>query len=78
MPTVITEGRFRLVIHTRENEFEPPHVHVWINHVDVCRINLFNRSFMENPPRGESRNIRQIYRKHEQALWQAWETHHGR
>ena len=28
MPTVAVEGQFRYVVNTRENAFEPPHVHV--------------------------------------------------
>ena len=38
MPTVVIEGRFRFVINTRENRFEPPHVHVWVDNQDTCRI----------------------------------------
>ena len=40
MPTVAIEGRFRFVVNTRENSFEPPHVHVWVGNEDVCRIEL--------------------------------------
>lgn len=29
MPTVALEGQFRFVDYTRENSFEPPHMHVW-------------------------------------------------
>ena len=38
MPTVATEVQFRFVVNTRENEFEPPHVHVWVGNEDVCRV----------------------------------------
>ena len=38
MPTVATEVQFRFVVNTRENEFEPPHVHVWVGNEDVCRM----------------------------------------
>lgn len=30
MPTVARQGQFRFVVNTRENAFEPPHVHVWV------------------------------------------------
>ena len=30
MPTAAVEGQFRFVVNTRENTFEPPHVHVWV------------------------------------------------
>ena len=29
MPTVAVQGQFRFVVNTRENSFEPPHVHVY-------------------------------------------------
>jgi len=50
MPAVAREGQFRFVVNTRENEFEPPHVHVWVGNEDVCRIELNRRTFMEEPP----------------------------
>ena len=50
MPTVAVEGQFRFVVNTRENRFEPPHVHVWVGNEDVCRIELNGGVFMENPP----------------------------
>lgn len=40
MPTVVVEGQFRFVVHTRENSFEPPHVHVRVAYPDVCRMEL--------------------------------------
>ncbi len=50
MPTVAREGQFQFVVNTRENEFEPPHVHVWVGNEDVCRIELNSERFMEDPP----------------------------
>ena len=50
MPTVAVEGQFRFVVNTRENSFEPPHVHVWVGNEDVCRIELNGGAFMEAPP----------------------------
>jgi len=49
MPTVAVEGQFRFVVNTRENSFEPPHVHVWVGNEDICRIELNGGVFMENP-----------------------------
>lgn len=40
MPTVARHGLFRFVVNTRENDFEPPHVHVWVGNEDVCRNEL--------------------------------------
>ena len=40
MPTVAREGQYRFVVNTRENGFEPPHVHVWVGNEDVCRIEI--------------------------------------
>ena len=47
MPTVAREGQFRFVVNTRENEFEPPHTHIWSGNEDVCRIVLNSGRFME-------------------------------
>ena len=61
MPTVAREGQFRFVVNTRENDFEPPHVHVWVGHEDVCPIDLNSAGFMEEPPSGEYRSILEVY-----------------
>ncbi len=50
MPTVAQEGQFRFVVNTRENDFEPPHVHVWAGNEDICRIELNGGQFMDDPP----------------------------
>lgn len=50
MPTVATEGQFRFVVNTRENEFEPPHVHIWVRNEDVCRIELNSGGYIEEAP----------------------------
>jgi hypothetical protein len=78
MPTVAEEGQFRFVIYTRENDFEPPHVHVWIGNEDVCRLDLNSGRFMENSPPGEYRNILVAYRKHAEAIRRDWDKIHGR
>ena len=55
MPTVVTEGQYRFVIHTNEKEFEPPHVHVLIGGGDnECRIRLNDGIYMDDPPPGNS------------------------
>ena len=71
MPTVAREGQFRLVVATRENEFEPPHVHVWVGNEDACRIDLNSGRFMEEPPPGEYRSILQAYSRHAVAIRKA-------
>ena len=38
MPAVAVAGQFRFVVNTRENSFEPPHVHIWAGNEDVCRM----------------------------------------
>ena len=50
MPTVAVQGQFRFVVNTRENSFEPPHVHAWVGNEDVCRIELNGGTYMDKPP----------------------------
>ena len=78
MPTVAEEGQFRFVVNTRENELEPPHVHVWVGNEDVCRLELNGELFMENPPPGEYRGILAAYRKHAVAIRREWDRIHRR
>ena len=78
MPTVAEEGQFRFVVNTRENDFEPPHVHVWVGNEDVCRLELNGERFMENPPPGEYRNILEAYRRHAVDIRQEWDRVHRR
>lgn len=78
MPTVAIEGQFRFVLNTREDTFEPPHVHVWVGGEDVCRIVLNSGRFMDEPPPGDYRNILQAYRRHVEAIRRAWYDIHGR
>ena len=77
MPTVVIEGRFRFVINTRENRFEPPHVHVWVDNQDTCRINLLSGDCIERPPPGTHRDIMERYRRNSQLIIETWETFHG-
>ncbi len=78
MPTVATEGKFRFVIYPRENTFEPPHVHVWTGSEDLCRIELYSGTFMEEPMPKEHRKILQAYDRHVGAIRKAWDDIHGR
>jgi hypothetical protein len=78
MPAVAMEGQFRFVVNTRENQFEPPHVHVWVGNEDVCRIELNSGEFMEAPPPGEQRQIVEAYRRHAEAIRRTWDEIHGR
>ena len=77
MPTVVIEGQFRFVVNTRENDFEPPHVHVWVGGEDVCRIELDGGTFMDSPPPGRYRDILDIYAKHAEAIRKTWDDLHG-
>ena len=65
MPTVAIEGRFRFVVNTRENSFEPPHVHVWVGNEDVCRIEL-NGGILhgDSSATGNIRDIMQAYARY--------------
>ena len=73
MPTVVEEGQFRFVINTRENEFEPPHVHVWVGNDDKCRLELNGGCFMDKPPLGDYSSILKAYRKHVIKIRQEWD-----
>lgn len=78
MPTIVEEGRFRFVIYLRENDFEPPHVHVWVGNEDVCRIELNGEQFMDRPPPGDRRSILEAYRKHAELIRLEWDRLHPR
>lgn len=78
MPTVATEGQFSFRVNTRENLFEPPHVHVWVSNEDVCRIELNSGEYMDEPPPGRWRDILEAYGTHAVAIRAAWHRIHGR
>ena len=78
MPTVAREGQYRFVVNTREIEFEPPHVHVWVGNEDVCRIELNSAGFMDEPPPGEYRNILDTYARYAESIRKAWDEIHRR
>jgi hypothetical protein len=78
MPTVLEEGRYRFVIFTNENNYEPPHVHVFVDNEDTCRLELNGGQFMEGPPHGHYRNIMNLYREHAEAIREQWDRVHRR
>ena len=78
MPTVAREGQFRFIVNTRENGFEPPHVHVWVGNEDACRIELNSGRFMDEPPPGECRSILDAYTRHAEAIRSIWDDIHLR
>ena len=77
MPTVAVEGQFRFIVNTRENSFEPPHVHIWVGNEDVCRIELNGGSFMDNPPPGTVRDIMKTYARYAEEIWRTWDAIYG-
>ena len=77
MPTVATEGQSRFVVNTRENSFEPLHVHVWVGSEDVCRIELNGGTFMDTPPSGRSRDIMKTYARYAEDIRRTWDSIHG-
>jgi len=78
MGTIVEEGQYKFVIYTREKDFEPPHVHVWIGNENVCRLELNGGQFMENPPSGNYREILSIYRRYGEVIRRGWDEIHGR
>ncbi len=78
MPTVAREGQYRFVVNTRENDFEPPHDHIWVGNEDVCRIDLNSARFMEEPPPGEYRRILQAYARQAEVIRKTWDDIHQR
>ena len=74
MPTVAVEGQLRFVVNTRENSFEPPHVHVWVSNEDVCRIELEGGTFMDTPPSVNFRNIIRAYARHAEEVRRTWDA----
>jgi hypothetical protein len=76
MPRVATEGPYQFVINTKENEFEPPHVHVKIGGVSRCRIELNGGTFMELPPAGHFSSLQKAYEKHVATIWAKWDEYH--
>lgn len=75
MPTVVREGEFSFIIHTRELPFEPPHVHIAFGGEEV-RIELVGGTFMDNPPAGKRRAILDVFHRHVVDLRRAWDEIH--
>ena len=71
MPLVVREGGIEFIIHTRELPFEPPHVHVRFAGQEV-RIELYGGTFMEEPPEGMRKKIRELYAKYSEKIYAAW------
>ena len=78
MVRVAAEGQYIFVINTRENEFEPPHVHVWVAREDVCRIELNSGRFLGEPPAGTYRDILRAYAVHAGEIRRVWDDIHRR
>ena len=81
MPTVAMEVQFRFVVNTKENGFEPPHVHVWVGSEDVCRIELNGGTYMYRPSPGDLRDILGAYSKYAGDagdIRDTWDNIHGR
>ena len=77
MPTVAVDGPFTFRINTRENAFEPPHVHVWEGNESLCRIQLDTGAYLDNPPPGRYRDILEAYARHADAIMRMWDQIHG-
>ena len=78
MPTVVDIGEYRFKVNTRENPFEPPHVHVWVGGEDRCRIELNSGTFMEAPPPGDYKAILDAYDTHSASIRAVWDQCHQR
>ena len=78
MLTVAVERQFRFVVNTREDAFEPPHVHVWVGNEDVCWIELNGGTYMDQPPPDNFRGIMQYYARHAAEIRETWDAIHGR
>ena len=61
----------RFVVNTRDNGFEPPHVHVRVGYEDVCRIELNGGTYMDSPPPGDFRGIPEY-------AGDIWDSIHGK
>jgi len=75
MPTVVTDGEFTFIVHTRELPYEPPHVHVRFGG-DEVRIELDGGTFMEEPPGGKRRDILDAYQRHAKRIRELWDKLH--
>ena len=76
VPTIVEEEGYRFVIRTRESPVDPPHVHVIGSDGSEFRINLQDGSFLDPVPGGRARKVRRLYRKHLEAMREAWEHFH--
>ena len=78
MPTVARDGPFEFKVYPRELEFEPPHVHVWYENNDACRINLDSGAYMDDPPPRRWNDILEAYARHAGPIRAEWDRLHRR
>jgi hypothetical protein len=78
VPVVAREGPFEFKVYPRENDFEPPHVHIWMGNEDLCRIELNGGEYMDDPPPRRWRDILNAYRKQAGTIRDAWDGLHRR
>jgi hypothetical protein len=76
VPTVVRDGPFDFKVYPREQAFEPPHVHVWYEGRDVCRINLDTGDYMDPPPPRRWGDIMEAYARHAGVIWAEWDRIH--
>lgn len=50
----------------------------WVGNEDVCRIELNSGNYMDEPPPGDYRAIRQAHARHAEAIRSTWDRIHGR
>ena len=75
MPTIVRDNGFSFVIYP--NDHHPPHVHVKMRDGRQCRIDLLSGEFMDTPPAGMARSIRNSYFNNVADIWAAWERYHA-
>ena len=73
MPTVARDGPFEFKVYPRENEFEPPHVHVWYENSDACRLNLDSGQDLDEPPPRRWNDILAAYARHAGRIRAEWD-----
>jgi hypothetical protein len=78
MPIIFEEAHYKFKIYTRENDFEPPHVHVFVDNESVCRLDLNSGRYIDEPPPGNYRAIREIYKRNAELIRREWDRIHRR
>jgi len=76
------EGEFVFIVHTREAQYEPPHVHVRLSDGTDVRIELAGGTFMRpdeaKVPPGKRRAILEAYKRHAAEILKVWSEIYGR